>query len=592
MLFLKMRKKHLLVLTVCLCFCFGAVSQTINCDSIIAIEKINTFDSTQLKAYSLLVQQKVQENCNVAICLSKEGIERSREVGNINLELQYIGLLGYAYKSKGDFNLSVNEFIRSLRLAERKGLVVQAAIIANNIGTSFLEAGKYKEAQMYFLQAMASGKRRQDKSRLAHAYANYGYLKDELKQFDSALYFYNLALPEIERAKDSVRLADLFLNIGRSIAELNQLHEAINNYKKALSIYEILGDKDGVCRTRLNLAEVYIKKNDPAQAIIENELALKVARDIQSDYLLDFCYEALADNYSAIGNYKKALENFRYHKALNDSLNSLEKNEQLIRLQEQYQGEKKDREIFTKTMQIRNQEAEKRNLRNWLLASTIVIGVIVFLIITLRRQNQRLNVLLKEKEFLISEVHHRVKNNLQLLSGLFGLHIASLDDEKSIQVLQDSQSRVQTIANVHAKLYKQENVEYIDLDMYLKTLIEDICKSYPNNQLKLNHTSEAVKLHVDKTIVLGLIINEILTNSFKHAFKTTAFPEITVVLSMLQNKITLIVSDNGSGISPDVMMSEKSSLGFRLIKSLCKQLKAQLQRESKNGVSYRIEFYP
>lgn len=571
-------------------FACNSFSQIADCDSIFKNFKFETKDTIQLKSYTTKIQNIIQENCKLAICLSRAAIDRSEQLGSIDLRLQFYALLGYAYKAKGDFELSIRTFIAGLKLAEKNGFATRAAFMANNLGTAFLEAKKYKAAELYFLIAIKNGKLRNDRLQLARTYANYGYLKEEQKQHDSALYYYSIAKPEFVKVKDSIRLADLLLNIGRSELSLEKFTSCFTNFNEALTIYQRFDDLDGACRTRLNIAEAYTANKQINLALRENEKALNLARKLQSDYLLDFCYAALSESHAISGNYHKAFEFYKLHKQINDSLNSEEVNLKITKIQEQYQGEKKDTEIKAQAITIKLQENEKRNLFLILFFAILVTLIILVFVILLRGKNGKLEKLVNEKQFLIHEVHHRVKNNLQLLSSIIELQMRSLDNKELYSLLQENQNRIIAIANLHDKLFKQDNVQNVDLDVYIKALAEDICRSYSGGKLKVNLELEPIKIHVDKTILIGLLVNEIITNAIKHAFSNQPEPKINILLKAGNQKLKLVISDNGKGSNFNLDSLSNKSLGFKLIKSLSKQLGANIQFDSSSGLTYKFEF--
>lgn len=560
------------------------------CDSVSKKVANKYLDTNQLKKLTEFIQLEITVDCNVAICISKIGIEKSKQQKNSDFELQFKALLGYSYKTKGDFKLAVSTFIEALKQADRMNNSTRAAFLANNLGTVYLEIGKYKEAERYFKQAIENGKLRNDQLQLARTYVNYGYLKDELKQNDSSLYYYKLALPTFIKQKDKIRLADLYLNIGRSELSLKQDSKSLENFKKALFSYQESNDIDGQCRTHLNIAEVYVLSEKPDKALAENLKALDLAKKIGSDYLIDYCYQVISDNYEALNQPEKALMYFKMHDALNDSINTVEKDTEIHRLEEQYQSEKKDKKILEDQQLIQKQE------NNFLILEIIVIAVIIILCIIfilfrkLKSKNKKLFILIKDKEFLIGEVHHRVKNNLQLLSSLLELQIRSQEDEKIINLLTDSQNRVLTIATIHTKLYAQSNVEFVEAKNYFSDLCSELSRVYSSKPLKLNLTIDEVKLPVDQTLLLGLILNELVTNSLKHAFLNTECPEIDIDFTFSANSYKLIYSDNGSLSEFDFEKLSKKSLGLKVIRSLSKQLKGDLSVEVEKGLKYTLTF--
>ena len=581
--------RNCLLIICILNFYVNGFSQNRYVDSVISQLSSVKPDTIRLKKLSTVTQEVMATNCDQAIILAKYGISESEKLKHTDLKLQFKSILGYSYKVKGDFNASVASFMEVLTEAESSGNLIRSASATNNLGTTFLEIGKYKEAEYYFLKAITIGYKRQDTLQLARTHANYGYLKAELHQHDSALIYYQKALPVFIKEQDSLRVADNYLNIGRSLLSLNQNKLATQNFTKALFIFEQFEDIDGECRTILNLADVEIANKNYKSALDHNFKALELAKANNSDYLIDFCYQGISDCYTLLGDYKNALDYYKLHKNLNDSINSLEKHQQIVDLQEKYQSNLKDKKILEDEIEINKKDKQRQTLLIILIASGVIITILFFLFYKLKQYNSKLEILIKEKEFLMHEVHHRVKNNLQLLGSLFELQIRSSDDEKTKQALLDSQNRVSSIATLHSKLYKQSSVITIQLDQYLMELCNDISKTFTNKLFKINYRLDAVEINVDKSIIIGLIVNEIVTNAIKHAYDGVNEPTLNILLKHQDKMIELSISDNGKGIIVDIDELSKKSLGLKVIKSLSKQIGAELVLNNNLGLSYTLK---
>lgn len=568
------------------------VSQNRYFDSV--IEQLNSIkpDTLRLKKLSVVAQEVMATNCDEAILLAKFGITESEKLKHTDFKLQFKSILGYSYKAKGNFKASVASFMEVLTEAESTGSLIRSASATNNLGTTFLELGKYKEAECYFLKAINIGLKRSDTIQLARTYANFGYLKAELQQHDSALIYYQKALPIFIRVRDSLRVADNYLNMGRSLLSLNQNSLASLNFSKALFIFKQHEDIDGQCRTILNLADVEIANKNYKASLDFNFQALELAELNKSDYLIDFCYQGISDCYTLLGDHKNALNYYKLHKNLNDSINSLEKHQQIVDLQEKYQSNLKDKKILEGEIELAEKDRQRQVLLVILIASVLIISILIFLFYKLKQYNSKLEVLIKEKEFLMHEVHHRVKNNLQLLGSLFELQIRSTNDEKTKLALTDSQNRVSSIATLHSKLYSRGNVISIQLDQYIIELCNDLRKTFTNKLFKINYELDPFEVNVDKSIIIGLIVNEIVTNSIKHAFTGKIEDTLTISLKQKDTHLVLALNDNGKGLPENMVELSKKSLGIKVITSLSKQLNAQLTTINKNGLGYTLIFEP
>lgn len=201
---------------------------------------------------------------------------------------------------------------------------------------------------------------------------------------------------------------------------------------------------------------------------------------------------------------------------------------------------------------------------------------------------------LAEKEVLLKEIHHRVKNNLQIISGLLYLQSRYVEDKQTLQVLQDNRERIQSMALLHEKLYGSENINKIDFPDYISNLTNNLFISYGVNTdfitSKLN--IDPLSLDIDTAIPCGLIVNELISNSLKYAFPQGKSGTIEIEFkSVEKNGFELIVSDNGVGFLGELNFQNKKSLGMRLVHSLAtKQLEGTLEVNGSQGTRFKIQF--
>ena len=198
----------------------------------------------------------------------------------------------------------------------------------------------------------------------------------------------------------------------------------------------------------------------------------------------------------------------------------------------------------------------------------------------------------EENELLLREIHHRVKNNLQIISSMLNLQFNSIDDTRVLEALAKSKDRINSMALVHSKIYRSENLASIDFDDYLNELSKAIQSSYSaDNRIELIlHKSGAI-FEIDMAINLGLIITELLTNAYKHAFTDKKEGRIDVELKALEaNKYQLTIQDNGVGTRKNLLSDEHSSLGLEIVSALTEQINGTAEIESVEGFRFVIVF--
>ncbi|MBO6536246.1 MAG: PAS domain S-box protein [Balneolaceae bacterium] len=213
--------------------------------------------------------------------------------------------------------------------------------------------------------------------------------------------------------------------------------------------------------------------------------------------------------------------------------------------------------------------------------------------ITERKQaEETIKKSLKEKEVLLAEVHHRVKNNLAVITGLLELQSYASDNYHAQKVLKDSQMRVKSIALVHEKLYQNDNLSEVNVSSYMEELITSVKRAIGSrdDHISIEMDIDNLTLPVTQAIPCGLLVNEIVTNSYKHAFKGLDEGLIEVSLKTKGEFVQITVQDNGVGFDQENYTKPGLSLGMKLIRTLSKQLRASTEVRSKDGTSYSIEF--
>lgn len=195
-----------------------------------------------------------------------------------------------------------------------------------------------------------------------------------------------------------------------------------------------------------------------------------------------------------------------------------------------------------------------------------------------RQVEQTVRDALKEKDLLLGEIHHRVKNNLQIVQSLLDMQAGLTTDERAASALRDSQGRIQSMALIHQTLYQSHDFGKVEFADFLRSLMTHLQNSYGRSEIRMDTTAEAVRLGIDRAIPCGLIVNELITNALKHGFPAGRSGSVQVELQLLRgNDIKVAVSDDGVGIPDTLDLDNLPSLGFQLIGVLTEQLHAQVQ---------------
>jgi PAS domain S-box-containing protein len=200
---------------------------------------------------------------------------------------------------------------------------------------------------------------------------------------------------------------------------------------------------------------------------------------------------------------------------------------------------------------------------------------------------------LRERDILLQEVHHRVKNNLQVISSLINLQTTALEQGKNRDALEECQTRVQAIALIHEKLYQSRDYSQVEFSDYVRSLASNVfhATGMSSSEVTLELAIDDVTLGVDTAIPCGLLLNELITNALKHAFKDRRSGTVRVELTRLEgDRIRLVVMDNGVGLPDGFNMATSQSLGLQLVSTLARQLRAELKVRGSEGSSFALTF--
>lgn len=209
------------------------------------------------------------------------------------------------------------------------------------------------------------------------------------------------------------------------------------------------------------------------------------------------------------------------------------------------------------------------------------------------KKQELLNTSLTEKEALIKEIHHRVKNNLQIISSLVNLQSGNVSDKNALSALNETQARIRTMALIHEKMYRSTDLSRINLAEYISNLTKALFSIYNTNQFPVSlnlNLAENVKIDMDTAVPCGLIINELVSNSLKHAFPGGRKGEVTVGLTKNDSRVILTVSDDGVGFPPDLDHRSTETLGMQLVNTLTEQLDGNINIVNENGTMVKIDF--
>jgi two-component sensor histidine kinase len=383
--------------------------------------------------------------------------------------------------------------------------------------------------------------------------------------------------------------ADVTNGIGNAYKRMEKYEEAIKSYETCLALAKKANYANAVNAVTANLGEVNLLLGNYEKALVYQLQTVKLQEQNNDFSNLIENYNHVSTIYNKIGNYKSALIYKEKAYKLRDSIASIESDAKMSELLTQYETKKKEETIANQENKI----SQQRLIQTLSFAFVaLLLGLLVFGFISYRNRSKR-NKLLAAKnaeiELLLKEVHHRVKNNLEVVSSLLSLQSAQIDDLNTKEAMLESQNRVNSIGIVHQKLYQGKNLGAIEMKDYFLNLSESILDSLgADKKVKLDLAMNQLDLDIDTAVPLGLIINELLTNTVKYAFPKTETGTITIKLEKQNDNILhLEVADNGAGKSG---VTHGTGFGSQLVSLLTRQLNGTMKEYNQNGTTFIFDF--
>ena len=499
----------------------------------------------------------------------------------------------------GNNVLSQNYLIEASKIYDVNGTAEQKARINLSLASFYLNVDQLEKGKDQYLKALRQFETLNDSAGMSSANANLGMLYTDLGEFEKAE-MHLMKQKDLNKVFPTLREMGFhhdFLGLLRQ--KQGRLEEAYQEHLKALQIRENLSSTYNLCESKLNMGEILIKLKRYPEAISQLKDVFKYdehesLNQQQSAYML------LSEAYEKSGNYKQALVDFKLYTQISDSIYSKESIEIIAEKDGLYKKQKQDAEIAILNKEKEVSKIELSKSRAILLGSLIgllLISIAAFglykMYLKIKTKNQIITNALKDRELLLHETHHRVKNNLQMISSLLNLQSKYVDDKKAFEVLQNGRNRVQSMAILHKNLYAGDDLTMVNIQDYFEGLVTSILNSYQKSEkeIHVDINAKGIIMDVESVIPIGLIVNELITNSLKHAFKNenSKKPEIKIGLNENSYQYELMVRDNGVGFHEETeKKSGKETFGQRLIGSLAQKLKATIKTNNNNGTEVAL----
>ena len=499
----------------------------------------------------------------------------------------------FLYSIKGDHHKSLQLALKALGEARKYNLAEKIYRSCWTIAIMYENGGEFDMCKKYLDEAYNTYITYQ----LDSVYSVYCirmssyYLRTQ--QPDSAFYFAYRGLDFAQKYQNKREVRDAYLLLGMLLSEDN--YEESVKYKSlaAKKLIEI-EDFPSAASQFSSIASTLLKHNQAQRAFLYSDsalLQLNLSKDYGSpDRSMMGIYKTRSDIFKAVGNKDSAYYYFeKFHDSYVNELTRME-NSKIKQISEQYENDKKESVIKNREHQL------------YFIGS--LLALIVFGSVMLFRKNRQINKqnkiistqldeltqTLKQKQMLLSELQHRVKNNLQHVISILEIQKESVDFNNIDELIRGNQNRIHSMALLHKKLKVSDNVHEVDLKKYITELSELVKESYDTRSKKvnLNVNVEIEKTSLEKALPLGLIIVELVSNSMKHAFEKLSIGIINIELTPSRKGNQLYYSDNGSGFDFNVI--NEKGLGQEIIKGLIDQLDGTIEARNNNGFELTVWF--
>lgn len=493
-------------------------------------------------------------------------------------------LIAGAYYDQSEYNTSISYYLKGLDAAIISKNENVIAMLRLNLAAVYMTAntsidkakpllrdaiGSYLELKIWSSAALVASNLAELYSREQSQDTAFKYLKlsENLLQRDSNIPFMN--------GQVQMGIAGTYLNLKRykeaETIALNaiQIFKSLNLSTNLLPGYEVL-------------TKCEIEKGDFQEAKKYALLLLKTAEENKSKIAICQSYELLSKIEKKKGNFKQSLDFHEQYTLWNDSLNEERKLERASQMEFKIQTQQKLQE--NKYLVAQNKKLRQDVLYMSIIAVcfALLFGGVAYLFKTKNKLNQALfaekkivEQQVEDKSILLQEVNHRVKNNLTMIKSLLYLQSKNVKTKEAKNVLEDFQNRIQSIAIVHTKLYETEYIGTLDITNLIQSIYSELKMSFGDGSIKFRITGSCSALDITTAITLGLIFNELITNSIKHAFKKIDEGRIDIHIKEMSDYITIQYFDNGPGLK-DKFDESLGNFGFKLLHLLPKQINGNL----------------
>ncbi|MCZ2223197.1 MAG: tetratricopeptide repeat protein [Chitinophagales bacterium] len=574
-------------------------------------QKFN-YEAGEASAYNVMALCfELKGNLDTAFVLYNQSYKKRVKLKDYQGASGVLLNIGAAYFLQGYYNLALKNYLNSIYLLKENNLISNNSLtlskVYNNIGLIHRTKKEYEEAIKWYLQSLQIKKEIKDTRGVLNSFINLSMTYQNLKDYKKALSYVDSAIVIAKNEKWEEEYASLYTN--KASIQLNQgkIKTATENITKAFEWLEKILDAKTKTYTFYTAGEIDISEKKYILAIDNFLKCIDLAKKQNNREVLQSAYAQLAQCYAFNNAYKDAYSANLKHQEIRDSIFNLESKRSLDEQQILFNVKENEQKIThlnieNNKKELERKQAEKRFVLSIIFSTLFGIGILILIFLwkknreknkALNHKNLIIETALQEKETLLKEIHHRVKNNLQIIIGLLELQESLHEDQKIEKLISEAHARIKTMAIIHEMLYQNNDLNKINVLHYVNKLISYIESEFKKDEISVekNITINKVFFNIDTIVPLGLILNELLTNIFKYAFVSKSKKQINVSITLIeQKKWQLKVSDNGVGIHDYESKLKQGSFGLKLVTMLARQLKGGVEYYCKDGSFFLINF--